>query len=316
MVMLRRKRVLAAKLETTVGTPISLGAGDGAFNAYDVEIQASIDLEEREGQGAFNYLPHLTGAQMGELSFKTDLSYSGSVNDIPSWANTFLPACGWVLSTATFTPRSFAPGTTTSDPRTLTMGVYEDGVLKQISGAMGTFVIQCPAGKTAFIEWTFTGCWVAPTAVGIISPTYPTAKGLRYASATTTFDSVALTVENVSIDAGNNVIMRESAVGTSGYISALVTNRKPQITANPESVLISAQNRFNQWVANSEASFSMTLDGPSNSEVKIVAPKAQINTLQEGNRNDIQTDEITWTCNKNGTTNDQELSIEFVPISL
>jgi hypothetical protein len=310
MVMLRRKRVLAAALETTVGTPVDLTVTHTGFNAYDIEIQASIDLEEREAQGAFNYLPHLPGAQMGEVTFKTDVSFSGSA--IPSWATTFLPACGWVESQEKFTPRSAPPGTTTSTPRTITIGVFEDGLRKRLSGAMGNFVIQFPAGKTAFIEWTFTGCWMAPNDVALVSPTYATEKGLRYASSTTTFDAFALNLENLSFDSGNNVVMRESAVGTSGYISALVSNRKPTFTANPESVLIDSQSRFNQWITSAEAVLGVAIPGPiALSNFKVSAQKAQINTLQEGNRNDIQTDEITWTCNKNGTDNDQEAEIFF-----
>jgi hypothetical protein len=43
-----------------------------------------------------------------------------------------------------------------------------------------------------------------------------------------------------------------------------------------------------------------------------LAPKAQIQTSAQGNRNDIVTDDITWQCNKNGTTNDEELTIQFV----
>ena len=155
MVMLKRRRVMAAKTEVTPGTAVSLANADGAFNAYDVMIQATIDVEEREAQGAFNRLSGVPGARTGTVTFRTDLGWDGTAT-LPTWATILLPACGWVNSAGTLTPRSEAPGT---NVKTLTLGVYEDGVLKTLAGAAGTFVLNCPTGKMAFIEWTFTGVW-------------------------------------------------------------------------------------------------------------------------------------------------------------
>ncbi|OYX27130.1 MAG: arginase [Rhodobacterales bacterium 32-66-7] len=65
----------------------------------------------------------------------------------------------------------------------------------------GTFRLVCDSGKQCVIEWDFTGVWQAPTDVALISPTYPTALPIRYASATTTYNSVALCVQNFTFDA-------------------------------------------------------------------------------------------------------------------
>ena len=53
MPLLRRKRVLAAAIEGTVGTAESLDAGDGAMNVYNAVIQPGITAIQREGQGGF-----------------------------------------------------------------------------------------------------------------------------------------------------------------------------------------------------------------------------------------------------------------------
>ncbi len=177
MPLLKRKKVLAAKIETTVGTAESLTAADAAFNVYNPMIQANISMEEREGQGGFGYLPAVPGGYGGTVTFRTMLEWDGSSTE-PAWADTFFPACGWVKTIGTYNPTSQEPG---ANVKTLTIAVYEDGVRKTLAGCMGTFVVTLPTGRPGYIDWTFTGVWQAPSDVALISPTYPTVTPLRYA---------------------------------------------------------------------------------------------------------------------------------------
>lgn len=316
MPLLKRKRVFAAKVETTPGTAETLTNAEASYNAYDLVIQPSVEVEQREGQGAFNYLQGVPGARMGTATFRTDLGWDGT-STMPTWASVLLPACGWVETSQVYNPTTESPGT---NVKTLTIASYQAGngsagKRRLLTGAVGTFTINLPAGRMGFIEWEFTGVWGGETAAAVLAPTYPTASPIRFASATATFDSVDLTVENISFAAGNQVVMREDGSTASGYISGIITNREPRITCNPESVLIATQDRIQAWLNADEEAFSVALDGPSpsstTSTITIAAPKAQIINNQEGDRNRLVTDELELSCNKNGTTNDQELRITF-----
>lgn len=307
MSLLRRKRVLAAKIETTVGTPESLAGTDGAFNVYNALIQPNITFEEREGQGGFGYLTSIPGGHTGTATFRTFLEWDGTATE-PAWADTFFPACGWVKSGQVYTPRSEAPGT---NVKTLTIGCYVDGIFKRLHGCMGSFVVTLPTGRNAFIDWTFMGVLTEPSAVALISPTYPTAKPLRYAGGLAEWNDVNLCVESATINSGNNVIMRECPTSEAGFVAALVTNRRPTINVNPEASTIAAQNRWNAFLEQTEYALELDVGGPTNSQLEFNAPRAQIINLQEGNRDDMVTDEIEFQCNKNGATHDQELSITF-----
>lgn len=302
---------MAAKVETTIGTAESLTGAEGAYNAYDLMIQATIPVDQREAQGSFNYLSGVPGARMGKATFKTDMGWDGTAT-LPTWATVLMAGCGYVNSSGTITPRSEAPG---SNVKTLTIGGYVDGLFKSIAGSVGNFKIVCPSGKQCLIEWEFTGVWQGPTDVALIAPTYPTALPIRYSTATTTFNSVAMCVQQFTFDAGNEVILRECASTAAGYISGLVVNRYPKANANPESVLVATQDRFGIWLAPTEAALSVTLDTPTNSSLVITAPKAQITNLQEGERNKLVTDEVEWMFNKNGATADQEVSLVFTAAS-
>jgi hypothetical protein len=307
MTQLKRKRVLAAKIEATPGTAETLLAADASFNVYNLIAQQEIEMESREAQGGFGMHPSLAGGRKGRITFSIDSSWDGTATK-PSWADTFLPACGWVKSSQVFTPRTEVPG---ANVKTLTMAIYQDGMRKILAGCAGTFTMNNPTGRTAVFNFDFQGIWQAPTDVAILAPTYPTSLGLRYASSTTTWDSVALCLENITLDSGNTITIKECAGSVSGYDYALITNRVVTVTGNPESKLVATQDRFGQLIANSEAVLTWNLDGPTNSVLTLSAPKAQIIDIKEGDRNGLVIDDITWQCNRNGSNIDQEISMTF-----
>lgn len=306
--MLRRKSVFAAKVESTVGTAETLTGAEGAFNARDFMIQTEVSMTRREGQGGFNYLASMPEGMTGTCTIVHDLAYDGA--NIPSWASVLLPACGWVDTAGVFSPVTAGPGAAV---KTLTIGHYKDGKRSLLTGAMGTFVITLETGKTPYITFTFTGKYSSnETDTTIIAPTYPTPKPLRFAAGAFTFNSVNLCTATASVDAGNSVIMREcvNASDRSGYASALITNRLPIITADPESVLVATQDRDALWMESTPQALAITINGLTDSTIVIAAPKAQLENKQQGNRNDINTDDLTWICTA-GTSADTELTITF-----
>jgi len=308
MPLLRRRAVFAAKTETTVGTAESLTGAEGVYNARDFMIQPNVAVTRREGQGGFNYLAGIPEGMMGTCTIVHDLSYDGTT--IPNWAAVLLPACGWVDTSGTFSPVSSGPGS--NGVKTLTIGHYKDGKLSLLSGAMGNFVITCPTGKVAYITFTFTGKYSSnETDTAIIAPTYPTTLPMRFSPGVLTWNSVNLCTATVTVDAGNSVIMREcvDVADRTGYKSAIVTNRAPVITADPESELVATQDRDAHWLSSLPYAFSMRV-GVALSSIVIAAPKAQLENKQQGNRSDMMTDDLTWLATA-GATADSELTIAF-----
>ena len=96
MSLLRKKMVLAAKLESTIGTAESLAAADADYNVYDIEIDPEADEQARASQGSASKLPTTIGARMVNISFKVEMHGSGTVDTDPEWASVFLPALGFI----------------------------------------------------------------------------------------------------------------------------------------------------------------------------------------------------------------------------
>jgi len=307
MPLLRRKRVLAAAIETTIGTAETLDASDAAFNVYNALINPNITMIQREGQGSFNYLTPIPSGYSGTATFRTYLEWDGTATE-PAWAETFLPACGWVKSGQVYTPRSEAPG---SNVKTLTIGLYEDGVRKSLAGCAGSFVVTLPTGNPGYIDWTFLGVIQDEVDEAILAPTYPTDKPMRFAGGLAEWNDVNLCVSQATINSGNNVILRECPTTEAGYISAIITDRRPTINVDPEAVTVAAQGRWAAWLAMTEYALELDIGGPGNSVLSFDAPKATIINKQEGDRSGMVVDEIEFQANKNAATHDQELSITF-----
>lgn len=307
MTLLRKRMVMAAKIEATAGTAETLAASDATFNAYNVVWQQNVAMEERQAPGAFARMASVPGARAATLTFSVDASWDGTATE-PAWADTFLPACGWVKTGQVYTPRTESPGT---NVKTLTMAVYNNGIRWLMCGAAGTFQAVCPTGRAAVFNFTFSGIWSATADVAILSPTYSTDLPLRFANSTTTWNSVDLCLEQITMDAGNVVTGIECADNDSGYEYFMVTDRRVSVSANPLTKLVAGQDRYNKLLDMSEHALTWDLDGPTNSKITFAAPKAQVVAINPGDRNGTTIDEIEWQCNRNGSTIDQEASITF-----
>lgn len=299
MPLLKRLRVLAAQIESTVGTAETLDAADGAFHVYDVEIQANIDVPQRANTAQFGTLVAPQGARMGTVTFKLN-PYGDGAGGVPTWASTFLPACGLVNTAGTFNPVSEAAGGS-GGVKTVTIGVFENGLYKELYGATGTFSLTSEVGEMAEITFTFTGCWSDPSDAAMPSPTYPTELPYRAAGASNPFSWGSFTgcIGNYSFDVGNNNIMRRcmTAGNETGYISGLITDRNPSFNFSPESTLVATHDIFGDWKDSIERSCSFSLEDADGS-MTINAVKSQITNIQEGDREGIQIDNVDARVNE------------------
>lgn len=304
--LLARKSVLAAKIETSVGQAIALSASDAVFNVYNAKMKADISNDERTGQGSYSRIPSAPGARSGTCTFETDLI--GGASD-PAWASTFLPACGYVGTDGVYAPVTKAPGVS-GGPKTLTIALYEDGRVKKLRGAMGTAVFRMQAGKAIRVAFTFRGIWDAPADASILTPTFVTTKPLRFASSAIAIGSWNPTVAECALDLGNNVIMREDSADVSGFASAAITDMMPKGNIDPEALLVATSDNYGAWLAGTEAALSIAL-GATGNAVAFAAPKLQFMSIDDGDRNLLRTDPIEFQLNRSASAGDDHLTITF-----
>lgn len=302
MPLITRKRVLAAKIESSPGEVETLTAAEAAVNVFDAKIDPDLDIAPRDGQGAFAPRAGVAVGRTGTATFETEL-HGGSSD--PFWVSVLLPACGWVATNHVFTPRTVAPGTAV---KTLTIGLYQDGRLKRLRGCAGTAVLKFNADKPVRIAWTFKGIWEAPTDATILAPTYPTTAPLRFASSGLAIGSWTPAVESLTIDLGNDVQVREDSRDPSGYGYAMIGSRLVKGQLNPEAVLVTTENIYAKWLAATLGALSMSL-GSAGNLVSFSMPQVQWTKIAEADRGGRVIDTIDYQACRDSDAGDDELEI-------
>lgn len=305
MPLLRKKSVLAAKIEGTIGTAESLSGTDAVFNVYNCSIVPNIQFTDREGQGAFSKLTSVLGQQTGTCTFSTDLTV-GSAEQ--AWATTFLPACGLSKTSTTYGVKTEAPG---SNVKTLTMTHYVDGVLRRIRGAVGTFTISCLAGQKITLDFTFQGVYDTFEAGAILAPTYPTAAALRWAASTTTIGGTAIAASSLTFDLGNVITPLENQSVDEGVKNFIVTDRRPTLTVDPEADTSNSVTRYANKLAGTTAAIAWDSSlTAGNGKWAFSLPAAQILNQQPGDRGGIETEQLNFLACRTATL-DSEFSMTY-----
>ncbi len=316
--MIRRRRVLAAKIESTPGSAMALLAADAAFNVFDTNITPAIEFAEREGQSALSPLHGVTAGERGQVIFAVELHGSGDTGTpTPAWATTLLPACGMKEASGVWTPESRPPGASGSSAKTVTIGVYElsgtKARFKRLRGCMGTFVMRFVAGQVVRVEFTFDGIWDEPQDIALIAPDYPSVKPPTFRGSTFTIGSNTPRVAEVTLDMGNEIALREDPSDAAGFQAAVITGRRINGTLNPEARLIQADNPFYRWTEWQTQTMQIILGSGSadGNLITIDGPAFQITDIQPGERNGVEIDEISYQLNRSADAGDDEVVITF-----
>ena len=300
--LLTRRRVLAAKIETTPGTAIALAAADAAFNVFDAKIAPKYEKSRRMQQGGFANLP--SGKNLGDMAEVSFYLEPTGGSATPGWAAAFLPACGLGYDSDSYNLDQLPPEAATSTLETLTIGLYQDGVYKQIHGAMGNVKFTFEAGKIVKAEFIFTGIYTTPTDVAILAPTYPTGSPLRFISSALSLGGWAPKINQFTLDLGNKVFLRPDSTTASGYSSAVITDREIKGTFDPESTLVATKAIHGLVDASTEMALSLVC-AAGDDDATFTAGGLEILNAQDGDRDGLLTDALEFAIN------DDDLKILF-----
>jgi hypothetical protein len=307
--LLTRQRVLLAEIETTSGTIESPAAADGVFNVMSDGpiITADIPMIERPGQSSFDRLPGVPGARAGRASFSLHIVGNGSAG-IPSWASVFLPPCGMVATSQSY---SFVTGSTSA--KTLTLGEAIDGRMHYLYGAVGNWTMNFRSGEIATIDFEFQGIYGTDADVALPTPDYPAILPPRWANASgATFGSYSPLLSTATVSSGNVLKLREDANATSGYKCGIITDRVPTWSIDPELELVATKDWMAAYLASTQASLAFVLGTVSNNIITVTMPKAQITAApQPADRDGVAVHSISGIATRNADAGDDCMTVVF-----
>lgn len=288
-----RIRLLAVKAETTTGVPIAVSASDATMKTFNLRMTPDDNTLDRELQAAKGQDKSEPGTKTGTCTFETELT--GGTSE-PKWATLLLPACDWEATGGVY----YA----TNGVTTLTLVMYHDGLKKTLYGARGTFEIMADTGQIPRISWTFTGKYLAEADASILDPTYETALAPAFQGGTNTvtIGTFSPLASSMRISANNTVVYRESAndphTDSAGIYAAAITDRRPTLTIDPETVAIASKDWGSIRELKTESVITVTLGTvAASNRVTITCDRAQVTRRPIDQRNGLLVNQLTFQLN-------------------
>jgi hypothetical protein len=277
---LTKKRQLAFALETTNGTAASLSGTNAVVPVFNPAMQFATESVERQPEGSLAPIRQGRGARSGTLNFETELFGHAGIG-------TLLQACGATATSGVYAPVSGAT-------QTATFGMYQDGLLKTLAGAMGTAKIAFRRGQAPRCQWAFQGIQAGKSDAALITPTKSTVIAPRVGG-TLTIGGTPYRTDNVDFDLGNVVVLREDVTAATGYRCAYITDRQPRVRLAIESTSVGAKDWLDVYHSSTTVALSMVVGADAGNIWTLTVPTMELaSPPTDGDRAGMLTDVLEF----------------------
>jgi hypothetical protein len=249
--MIVKRAQMAAKAEGTEGAAETL-AGADAFLAMNINFKTEIEMHARDNvSSSLSNFSQVAGARKATVEFDVEIKGSGTAGTAPALGK-LLKACGFSETVSAGVSVTYAPASTGIS--SMTLALYNDGVIYKTWGARGTVSLKLEKGKHALLHFVFTGADFSVTDGAMLSSgiAYETTAPKPFLSATMTVDSYAALLGTMDFNMNNEVTLRPDANSGSGYKSAVITGRRPTLSIDPEMILVATYDFFGKWRSGNE----------------------------------------------------------------
>jgi hypothetical protein len=295
---------IAAKLEGTEGTAEVLTASE-AILASNVSYEPVIDMIERPvASSSLSPFPKVAAGRQARITFDVELKGSGTAGTAPEYG-VLNKACG--MGEIIVAGVSVTYLTASASIITVTIGWYVDGKKYVVAGCRGNRTLELKTPGIGVYHYEFLGTAIDDADVALLSGvSYQTTVPVPFQNATFTLDSVAAVIEGLNIDLGNVLNLRKSGNAAQGYVSAIISDRMPKITLNPEDVLVATKDWWATWEAGSTVALSTVIGSVAGNICTITAPKVQIIGMKPVERDGAVVQEME--CGAKRNAGDDEIS--------
>jgi hypothetical protein len=276
MPKLHRKRSILAKAESSYGSDPTPTGSANYVQVIDLNIEPIVSDEVsrdliRPYMGNYEVIPANTRVN---VTFDVEMAGSGSAGTAPKYG-AILKACGLSETVVSSTSVTYAPVTTPSD--SVTLFVNYDGIRHKVTGARGTFSLNCEVNNIPRISFSLTGIFNAPTDTALPTVTVSNqASPLIFKNGSTSNFAIfgfAAALQSWNLDFNNEVIYRELVGGTK---EVLITDRRPSGTAVIESVALSSHNFFTDYTGTSTGTNTWLHGTVAGNKVTVSCPQTDL----------------------------------------
>lgn len=264
----------------------------------------------------------VVGARMAKISFKQYLrgtATAPSGGNPPDFTVPF-KGCGLDVAYSGGSPNeigTWKPSTTLVVDETTgaycTVAVYRDGKEYKIHGAVGNLKLTFDVGVPVLAEYEFTGIANTPTDVALKSPTYsPVVEPPFQGAALSMIGSFTTAkIKTLTLDLGNQIVMRPYPNTTTGFFTAQIAGRRPVFTIDPEEELAATKNWWLDWLNGTTGAITTGVfpsNGSNYNQFNLTIPKAQYLKGGLSDRDGIGTMPLEGVCVANSDAGEDEFT--------
>jgi hypothetical protein len=196
----------------------------------------------------------------------------------------------------------------------VTMGLYDDGRLIKMTGSRGSVSISAKVGEPVRLEFTFQGVDNQDTDEALFSGvSYPSNQEPVLLNVGAELDgaSVAVDFESVSVDMSNTVSQRPTPNNASGIKAFTITDRAPNGSFDPESVLPDAYDWYTKWTSGSTFKLEFMIGTTPGNLLLIEMPTLQTSDHSDEEREMHTVDNISFDL-VSSISGDDEIVIDII----
>ncbi len=191
----------------------------------------------------------------------------------------------------------------------LTLGCYEDGVLKMIKGARGNVKFGFKSGEPVMLDFTFQGVEAGITDVALLTAiAHETTKPPSLLSATLLLDAYAARIGEMNIDVNNSLAARDDINDARGLLSYQITNRNISGGLNPEMVTVATYDFYTKFFGSTDIVLALNAGATTGNMFKFFAPRLQLTKVDDTDRDGMALAQCSFELN-GSAAGDNEMSI-------
>lgn len=311
-------------INTNAGPPVveALTDADFAIIAYDIQATTQFGRFDRDTQKAYlSKLPGIVGTTAAQISFTCEVRHSADTTTLDVWERA-LQACGFVLSGSTIKPTSNGDEQKTVSIQ-VALGAFGSGsneaVLFTAKGCAGTVTFEGRVGQPLLARFTFTGVYAGVTTGTLRVPTQETGIPGIFQGVSATWGGASRVLSTINLDVGNSVVLRESVNASSGLLHAVITDRRPTGSIDPDLELVATEDFYGQLANNTTKAlaFAVTttnatnMTGDTTRDLTFTLGDCRVTNVNDANRNGIQVAGIDFEIvdTSDSTTPDGDITI-------
>jgi hypothetical protein len=286
MELYKRKAVIIAKIETVYGTD-SVPLGANAIGVTDLKVEPAKGTKKKREiyYPDFSTQPHIITQQHQAVSFTVELKGGGAAGTVPE-CGVLLRSCMMSETISAGVDVAYQP--VSEDFESCSIYVNQDGILHKLPGFRGTVKFNVNGGDYPTAFFSGLALAVSPADVAPVVPVYTSVVPVEVneVNTTFTFGGFAAVLHSLEVDLGVSTKFRELP---NQEAAIMITGRDCKGSLTMDAIKNADHNFWADWAAATPLVLAMAHGTVAGNIVEIDAPKAQMDSVDYGDADNILT---------------------------